>query len=205
MRSGWGWRRVGTIASTTALIIAIALAALMIVPSLLGFQRYVIMTGSMEPDIPTGSIVYDEVVPVEDLEVGDVITFVPPPEYNISDPVTHRIVSIEQQPDADGQPGPLVFQTKGDANEHPDAWEMILDGEDQARVKYQVPYLGYFYLFLSRRWVQLLLIGLPALGIAIFVGISMWRVSGAAVIEQRQEAAEAAAAEASRADEQVSS
>ena len=158
----------------------------MVLPSVVGLERYVIVSGSMEPTIPTGSVVYDEVVPVADLEVGDVITFVPPPEYGITDPVTHRIVEIATVPPGSAASGEPMFRTKGDANERPDAWEMVLDADEQARVKYHLPYVGYVYIFLSNRWVQLLLIGLPALGIAVFLVVALWRISGQAVREERE-------------------
>ena len=125
------------------------IAALMVLPALFGLQRYVIVSGSMHPDIPTGSVVYDEVVPVADLVVGDVITFVPPPEFGVDEPVTHRIIEITTAPADSSAAGQLMFRTKGDANESPDAWEMVLDDDEQARVKYVLPYVGYVYLFLS--------------------------------------------------------
>ena len=65
---------------------------------------------------------------------------------------------------------------------------MALDADEQARVKYHVQYVGYVYMFLSQRWVQLLVIGLPALGIAIYTGIALWRISGQAVREERDRA-----------------
>jgi signal peptidase len=55
-------------------------------------------------------------------------------------------------------------RTKGDANEAPDAWTAVLNGPDQARVEHHIPYLGYVYMALSNRWVQLLVIGLPTRG-----------------------------------------
>lgn len=178
-------RRVASIATWTALVLALVLASLMILPSLLGYQRYVIISGSMVPTIPVGSIVYDEVVPVDDLEVGDVITFVPPPEYGIEDPVTHRIVKILEDPS-----GQRVFRTQGDANPDKDPWKMILDGTEQARVVHHIPYVGYVYMALSVGWVQLLLIGLPALAILVYLAVTLWRLSGEGVREERQREAE---------------
>ncbi len=178
--------RVATIAVWTALVVALLLATLMILPTLLGFQRYVIISGSMVPTLPVGSVVYDEVVPVSELAVGDIITFVPPPEYGIDDPVTHRIVKISiagQGSEVAGQP---VFHTQGDANAERDAWQMVLDGSDQARVAHHVPYIGYVYMALSIGWVQLLVIGLPAFGILVYMGITLWRMSGEGVREERQ-------------------
>ncbi len=185
-RSRQRLRSVATVLSVVALVVAAVLAVLMVLPTLLGFERYVIISGSMDPTIPTGSVVYDEVVPVADLEVGDIITFVPPPEYGVDEPVTHRIVEIGTAPEDTSTAGQPLFHTKGDANESRDAWAMVLDAPEQARVKYHLPYVGYVYLFLSNRTVQLLLIGLPALAIATLMVVTLWRVSGQAVLEERQ-------------------
>jgi signal peptidase I len=180
------WSRVITVLGTIAFILALLLATLMLLPSLLGYERYVIVSGSMEPAIPTGSVVYDEVVPVEDLEVGDIITFVPPPEYNIEQPVTHRIIEIIAAPKGSSAAGETLYRTRGDANEAPDAWTMLLDQDTQARYVRHIEYVGYVYLFLNQRWVQILLIGIPALVIMIFLGIALWRVAGEGVREEQQ-------------------
>ena len=186
---------VGRMVSTVGYVLVITIASLMLVPSLLGFNRYVILSGSMEPGIPTGAVVYDEDVPVEELAVKDIITFVPPPEYDISKPVTHRIVKISPAPkEVKGQAaGGLLFRTKGDANETPDPWRMVLDQGRQDRVERHLPYLGYIYVALSQRWVQLLVIGLPALIIAIIIGRALWREAGYGVLEDRRRAGAAAA------------
>src|SRR3954466_10939972 len=105
--------------TTVVMLLAFALAGIMVLPTLLGFERYVIISGSMVPTLPVGSAVYDEVVPVSQIEVGDIITFIPPPEYDIHDPVTHRVVEItEIGEDANAaHAGERMFRTKGDANE----------------------------------------------------------------------------------------
>lgn len=179
-------RRFGTILSTLALVVSAGIAVLLVVPSLLGYQRYIIVTGSMVPTLPIGSVVYDEVVPVGSLRVGDIITFVPPPEFGVEDPVTHRIVEI--LPDQVDQNGnhQTVYRTKGDANEDKDPWLMVLDQPTQARVVHVVPYLGYVYAFLSLRWVQILLIGIPAIAIAVLLGLLLWQAAGEAVAEERE-------------------
>ena len=190
-RSGSRWVHKTISVLVTALMIgACVLAGLMVLPTLLGYQRYVIISGSMEPTLPVGSVVYDEVVPVADLEVGDIITFVPPPEFDIDDPVTHRIVQIlEVGDDVEGVPaGERLFRTKGDANEDVDPWRMVLDGDEQGRVAHHIPYVGYVYMALQVRWVQLLVIVVPALALITYIVVTMWRVSGAAVIEERARA-----------------
>jgi len=174
--------------TTAAFVVALVVLGLMLVPGLLGLQRYVIVSGSMTPTIPKGSIVYDEVVPVEDLRVGDVITFVPPPEFHITDPVTHRIVEIGRAPANSDHPGQVTVRTKGDANDAPDAWTVVFDHPKQTRVKYHLPNIGYIYMALDHRWVQLLVVAVPALVIVIVLLASLWRLAGEAVQEEREQA-----------------
>jgi signal peptidase I len=178
---------VGRIASTIGVTLALVLALLILLPTLLGFHRYVIVSGSMEPTIPTGSVVYDKDVPVAELAVGDIITFVPPPEYEITRPVTHRIIEIKPAPkdQKEKASGGLMFRTKGDANEDPDPWLVLLDRPTQDRVEAHLPYVGYIYIWLSQRWVQLLVIGLPALIVAFLIGRALWREAGYGVMDER--------------------
>ena len=189
------WRhRAASILTTTVLVVAVLLAAIMIVPTLLGYERYVIVSGSMVPTIPVGAVVYDEVVPVDDIEVGDIITFVPPPTYGIDDPVTHRVVPDHRRRE-ELQPTrrQRIFQTKGDANDEIDAWQMVLDGPDQARYVRHVPYVGYVYMALQVRWVQVVLIVLPSIALIVYILITLWRASGDGVREQRRREQEQAA------------
>ncbi len=90
-----------------------------LIPPLLGYQRFVVVGGSMEPTIHRGSVIFDEIVPVEDLRPGDVITYVPPGHHT---PSTHRIISRELDPQ-----GSWRFRTKGDANAAPDAQPFVLE------------------------------------------------------------------------------
>src|SRR3954466_5155910 len=103
--------------TTVVMLLAFALAGIMVLPTLLGYERYVIISGSMEPTLPVGSVVYDEVVPLADIEVGDIITFVPPPEFGIHHPATHRVVQITKIGNDGSHPGEELFRTKGDNNE----------------------------------------------------------------------------------------
>ena len=49
----------------------------------------------MAPAIERGALVLERDVPIGDLEIGDVITFVPPATSGIAGPVTRRIVEID--------------------------------------------------------------------------------------------------------------
>ena len=95
----------------------------------------------MEGTYDLGSVVFEESVPVADLEVGDVITYVPPADSGIDTLVTHRIIKI------DG----TTFQTQGDANPDPDPWTFELTAATQSRVTSSLPYVGYLFIALGDR------------------------------------------------------
>lgn len=137
------------------LVVLVALAFL--VPALLGFQRYVITSGSMTGTYDIGSVVFSETVPVSELAVGDVITYVPPAESGIDHLVTHRIVSI------DGQD----FRTQGDANPQVDPWTFQLAAATQPRAVASVPWVGHVFLALADRGTRMVVIGVPAAVVAL--------------------------------------
>lgn len=156
-RSGRLGRLLVNLLCTATMLLAVAF----LVPTAFGLQRYVINGSSMSGSIELGSVVFAEVVPVSELEVGDVITYMPPPESGVDHLVTHRIVSID-----DG-----TFVTKGDANPQADPWKFRLDQPEQARVTYDVPYVGWVFLTLQDRNLRMLLIGVPA-GIIALVSLA---------------------------------
>ena len=144
---------VKTIASWTLLCAAVALlAALVVVPRLTGSTAYTVLTGSMEPTYPPGTLIVVKPTPGADLKAGDVITFQP----KSGDPsvTTHRIVSIVY--DASGV---RKFITKGDANNATD--EPIIEEQVRGRLLYSVPKLGYLNNVMSgnTRSIAVFLIG----------------------------------------------
>lgn len=109
--------------------------ALICVPMIFGYRPLVVLTGSMEPTIKTGSVLYYKKVPQEELKVGDPITF----KIN-NQVVSHRINNI-----INGE-----YETKGDANDSPDPiktkYQNIL-GKD---AKITIPYAGYYVWFINQ-------------------------------------------------------
>lgn len=133
---------VKTIASYTLLALAVALlAVLVVVPRLSGSTAYTVLTGSMQPTYPPGTLIVVKPTPGEDLKAGDVITFQP----KSGDPsvTTHRIVSIVY--DAKGV---RKFITKGDANNTTDRTQLVAE-QIRGRLLYSVPYLGRLNSILS--------------------------------------------------------
>lgn len=157
------------IAGRALILAALGLAGLVLVPALLGYERYVITTGSMAGSFDPGSIVYARAVPVEELRVGDVITYEPPRHAGVSGPLTHRIVAIERE----GQR--QLFRTKGDANRARDPWRFELEQPTQARAEFTLPYLGYAFSALDVRVVRAVVIAVPALLIAAFTLMRLGR------------------------------
>ena len=178
MRSAPVSRWIGAVAT----LLCLALAAILLIPAALGFERYVIVSGSMTGAYDRGSIVFDEEVPVTDLKVGDTITYAPPSGTVSDELVTHRIVWIGQ--DAQGL---STFRTKGDANEAADPWTFTLDKPEQARVAFSVPYVGYLLAALSFPAVRMLAIGIPAILVAFLILRGIWRDAGTEARRRQEE------------------
>jgi signal peptidase I len=165
--------RLKKVASLVATAACLLLAAAVLLPALFGVERYAITSGSMSGTYDRGSIVYGKDVPTESLRVGDVITYSPPQPNGIDGLITHRIVSIGH--DAEGK---RVYRTKGDANPVADPWRFTLERPTQAKAFVHAPYVGYALAALAVRQVRMLLIGLPALLVAIGVLVGLWRHAG---------------------------
>jgi signal peptidase len=164
-----------------ALVVLLALAVAMLLPALLGYQRYVITGSSMSGTYDRGSLVWERQVPVSELQVGDVITYQPPRDRAPDGLVTHRIVSVKRDPHQG-----LVLRTMGDANPAPDPWRFTLASESQSRVEFAFPYLGYAFAALALREVRMVAIGLPALLVALVLLTRLWREAGEESRARRQ-------------------
>lgn len=114
----------------------LAVIALFLIISVLpitgNFKTMMVLSGSMEPAIKTGSIVI--VKPAKDYRIGDIITFGPMSKDKI--PTTHRISDVKYNS------GIPVYITKGDANNDPDTRE-ISQKDIIGKVLFSIPYLGY--------------------------------------------------------------
>ena len=159
--------RVLKLLATAGLLVLLAIAVLILVPPLLGYQRYVITGGSMGGALPRGSIAYDEVVPTEHIRVGDVITYRPPNGERL---LTHRVVWIGRR-----RHGLRMYRTRGDASKAPDPRAFLLPNDGQARVVFHVPLAGYVLAALSVKAIRMVAIGVPALAIAIAAFAGLYR------------------------------
>jgi len=139
------WAVLGFAGQTVAwLVIVVAIVVIVVgvaVPRLAGGQAFTILTGSMRPGMPPGSLVVVRPVDPADLRIGDVVTF----QLRSGQPevATHRIVGMGST-----MTGERVFTTRGDAN---DANDVAPVRAVQIRGKrwYAVPYLGYLNSYLD--------------------------------------------------------
>lgn len=143
-------QKIGSHALTCFCIITVLLASTLVLPLLLGFKSYVVLSGSMYPEIQTGAFAYVKPQEADTLKVDDIITF------KIGEnTVTHRINGITE----DG------FITKGDANEMKDLAPVKRD-QVVGKYVFSIPYLGYFVSWLNTKVGKLTLFWI----IAIMIG-----------------------------------
>lgn len=119
---------------TAGAVLAVVIA--LIIVTAMGYRPYVVLSGSMEPEIRTGSIcLIDTDYDYKELEVGDVIAFT---NGRIS--VTHRIYEFRDE----------LIRTKGDANDAPDQY-FISEGNYLGRYVGAVPIAGYAVVWLQTK------------------------------------------------------
>lgn len=159
------FRRIWNTVTSILVVIVVLFALLLVGARVIGLQVFSVLSGSMEPSYPVGSLIYVKEVDATELRKGDVITFM----LNEKTVATHRVVEVLVD-EEDSQV--LRFKTKGDAN----------DVEDGGLVHYKnvlgspifmIPMLGFvasyiqqppgLYLAISFGAVLLLLVFLPDL------------------------------------------
>lgn len=162
---------VGEIFFGLILALVIIVSFIPLVPP---FKNYyhsrTVLTGSMEPKIPKGSVVINQWVDQKNLKVDQVITYQHPVRKNIIY-ITHRIVKIDKT-------GLLWrFETKGDANPASD-FGLITQVSIEGKVILMIPLIGYLIEFFKTPVGFVLLVAIPLL---IFIAqqtrdvVRMWK------------------------------
>lgn len=123
--------------SIGVMLLVLGLGVLVVgVPAIVGGTPLTILTGSMTPTLPPGTLVVVKPTPVDEIGIGDVLTF----QLESGKPtlVTHRVVGRS----TDSRSGELRFITQGDANNTPDA-AAVMPVQIKGTVWYAVPWLGW--------------------------------------------------------------
>jgi signal peptidase I len=126
MRTGW-------LGMALLPLVTVAVGALLFAHFLLGYGGVTVLSGSMRPDYPPGTIMLTQLRPVAGLRVGQILVMNPP---GSAVPIAHRIVAISDRP------GTRSITTKGDANPVPDAWRAIPRADRMPVVVGRIPHLG---------------------------------------------------------------
>ena len=136
------------------IIVAILLVGLLAyVPSLFGCTTASIVSGSMEPEIPVGSLVIATEVPFEEIEPGDILMF-----HSGGTLVTHRVVAN------DTVVGQLT--TKGDANDSVDL-SPVSYYDVVGVVRIHLPAIGSLIEDISTRTGKIYMLVLLVVGVAL--------------------------------------
>ena len=140
-------KKICKILNNIIIIILVVMILIMFVPKLLGWQNLAVLSGSMEPNIPVGSMIIVKDVNPKELETGDVITF----RVSDSTLVTHRVVENNKDTQE--------IVTKGDANEDNDG-NPVSYANVVGELFISIPLLGYLSIYMQ-----------SILGIAILCGV----------------------------------
>jgi signal peptidase len=141
---------VGSLAVAAVVAVAVAIA---VVPTMAGGHTLTVLSGSMAPALPVGSVVVDRPTATGSLRVGDVITYATTDEVSQAPVmITHRVIAIDAS-----SSGP-VFTTKGDANNVADD-RPVTAAQVRGKVWYHVPYVGMARNFLLARGALRIILG----------------------------------------------
>ena len=132
------------------LLVVIAALVPVTVPRFFGYEIVNVISGSMEPEIPVGSIVYVKQIDPVGIEEGEIILYA-----SEGSEILHRVVSNHQVE------GYLV--TKGDANEQEDIKE-VQYATVRGRVEKHYPVIGQLMMILSNTLGKVLLLCLALCG-----------------------------------------
>ena len=141
---------------TVLLILVVVAAAPAAVHRAFGLQVYEVISGSMAPEIPTGSLVYVRKAKAEQIQAEDVIAY----DGGGGALITHRVVENRTLM---GE-----FVTKGDANEKEDPNPVSYD-QLRGQVVYSIPYLGWIAGLLSETTGKLAAAGMIAAAVLLHV------------------------------------
>lgn len=114
---------------TVLLVVSVALCVSAVVQvanngyaSIGGLMIFRVVTGSMEPTIPTGALLIARQTAIETVQVGDIVCFRSTEAVISGMTVTHRVVAVDNK-----STGEAILKTKGDANTVADTADVDAD------------------------------------------------------------------------------
>lgn len=149
-------------------LVVLVLAVVVVIPKLGGATAYTVLTGSMRPSMPPGTLVVVKPVKPEQIAVGDVVTY----QIRSGDPTvaTHRVVAV-----GISLKGEYRFTMKGDANSADDP-ATVLPEQIRGKVWYSIRYLAWPTLKVGGHVRQIVVFG----AVAVLLGYALMSFAGAA-------------------------
>ena len=121
------------------------------VPDFMGYKLFIVLSGSMEPEIMTGDMVLVKNTDAENLQKGDVIS------YKSGDVViTHRIVDVT------AEDGEVRYVTQGDANDSPDQ-TMVRPADVEGIYRRRISGMGKAAMFMQTTTGMIIFVVCPLL------------------------------------------
>lgn len=119
------------------------------------FNAYVVLTGSMLPEIQVNDVVITKKVDASELKERDIITFASADSRFRGTIITHRIIKKNPPTETEG----YTFQTRGDNNNVADN-ALVPESNIYGKVILKIPKLGYLQEFLATDggWIVVILI-----------------------------------------------
>lgn len=119
-------------------------AGFFMIPRLWGWEPLIVLSGSMEPTIPTGSVLFTDTGKREPM-ADDIITYqLEQGREKEAKLVTHRVVRLEQRSEE------IVYITKGDANQQED-FVPVRENQITGTYVFHVPKVGTFMSKFDRK------------------------------------------------------
>ena len=155
MRVAKCFRILGTI----IVIMVIFMCIPFVVPKVIGVNVYEVVTSSMAPELPVGSVVYVQTCKADEVKVGDIISFyVGTDEENI---ISHRVVEINVD-----EQGDFFFITKGDANSDIDSMQVDVK-HFVGKVKFKINNISWLVRLFDTSTGIIILIGLIIISLCL--------------------------------------
>jgi signal peptidase I len=137
-----------------ALIVIFFIVISPLLPTKDYLATYVVSTGSMEPNLPAGSIIFTQKIEPSAITLGDIIAFTSP--QSTDQTIVHRVATILKEGESIG------FITKGDRNQSADPWT-VYGTHVKGKTVYYLPYLGHLINYLKTPQGFILGLGIPTL------------------------------------------
>ena len=150
-----------SIINTTIITIALAISFLMLFGLVFGIRTCAVVTDSMEPTIPVGSLVLVRDISADQIFEGDILSYVKPDGMTY----IHRVHSLEFDQNVNEY---IITMTGDNQDRYAGSIDTIRSGMVQGLYIMHIPFLGDLMLWVQNYWIVVL-----AFAITLIIGITV--------------------------------